>query len=687
MKQKDKYPDMQEGLYGFLSHEQGILDLENLKYKILGSTQELTEKLENKEINGIEYHILLNEKFKGVNKDEILKSINERIEEEKREEEGRDIKEEKIKEEDKKEEREEKRGDDKKRRTIIIGTAAILLILIAILSIVYTNPDALTGYAVGIREAQEVVGYNRVFDHYTETQLDFTNLTSLSISGELQGTRATVKLRIDGIEYIIADIVNEQTGNLITGLAIAEQGEEYALSTDKNEYALGETVYITVEPGTGNKSLYVSYGAETHKLDDSTYVTQNPGEHQAIALIVLPDDILRLETNFTVINETVNITINESVKSVNETINETANETINQTVNDTIDTINETLNETINQTTNETTNQTVNDTTNETSTTGHIFENLCLETCSLPEISNPVLIIELEEGSSLTLTELSITQNKENQAPQHTRTIPDITITTAQTANLNLDEYFFDPDGDTVHYDINDISEINGVVNQEILSISSTQEGTYVAYIYATDGDELITSNTFDIIVTQADTNATTNQTINITPPTGNETTVIIEPVLEPQQALCSHPNPNKRPPECIEGSEEEYFKSKSIHLKNLDRKPIGRITAFGNLVIEGSLTENSDGEAGSRDFRISYSLADGETEITTAWVETSTGDLHLRGNLYEEQFTLLSGGKDTFMIQNRKGTNLGYFDRRTGDLYLRGNLIEGRPETDVTGE
>ena len=117
--------------------------------------------------------------------------------------------------------------------------------------------------------------------------------------------------------------------------------------------------------------------------------------------------------------------------------------------------------------------------------------------------------------------------------------------------------------------------------------------------------------------------------------------------------------------------------------MDNLDKMAVARITTFGNLVIKGKLIENSTANPGSRDFKINYFINYGETEVVAAWIDTATGDLHLRGALYEEQFTLLPPS-DAFVIQNRKGTNLGYFDKATGNLYLRGNLIQEKPEEDI---
>lgn len=631
-----------------MNPEQNIQNLEQTKDEIIRFTNQLDQKLHSQEIDGIEYHLLLNEKLNSKTKKEVLNYIDQRIQ----------LEQNKI---------QESHNKKKRKTSLTLGAAAIIIILMAIIGIIYQNPDALTGFTtLGIREKQESIEYNRIFDHYTETQLNITNITSLKISGVLEGTGANVKLRIGDTEYLVADLTNQAPeAPLITGLVIGEEEPqpEYALSTDKEEYTIRETVTLTIEPPAENVSYYIETGTQRIKQDDNTYLTEQAGEHQAIALIVLPDDILRLETSFTVLEEEANITINESI---NDTVNETTNITINETINQTINESNE---------------------TNASQTITLNFSELCTETCNLIETSNPILIIELEENTTLTIIEIIVVQNKENQAPTQIKNIPDINITATQTATLNLDEYFTDPDQDALHYDINEIPEISTEITQEILTISSGTKGNYLAYIYITDGDQLITSNTFQIIITQEEIPVTneTNQTIPEINITTNETNQTQENItITDITSLCSHPNPNMRPPECIEGQEEQYFKDRSYYLKDDNRKSIARITAFGNLVITGSLIQNSTTSPGSDDFKIGYALADGETSIVTAWIVSETGDLHLRGNLHEEQFTLIPSNK-VFLIQNRKGTNLGYFDRTTGDLYLRGNLIQKRPEPDVT--
>ncbi|MBW2990905.1 hypothetical protein KY348_04320 [Candidatus Woesearchaeota archaeon] len=633
-----------------MSYEDRIKELERTRSEIIRFTNELDEKLRIKEMDGIEYHVVLNEKLGGKSKEELINYIDQKLLLEKK----------KLQD----------RNQNKKRKTTItISAAAIVLIIMAIIGIIYTNPEALTGYTTATKEIQEIIEYGRVFEHNTETQLNITNITSLKISGELTGTGAKIKLRINDIEYLVADVnkpAEEQS--LITGLAIGEEpAPEYILTTDKTEYALGEIIYTSVTPEAENKSVYVAYEEETHRLEDNTYLASQPGEHQAIALIVLPDDILRLETNFTVINVTVNASTN---KSINVTENESINKTINQTIN---------------ETSNATGNATINETTN-ISEEGYVFANVCVDTCNLIETSYPILLVELEEDSSLTITEITVVQSKENSAPTQIKTIPDISITTSQTAILNLDNYFSDPDEDLVVYDINEITEINTPIEQETLTINSKTPGIYTAYIYATDGDKLVTSNTFQITIIE--TNATINQTINITPTTNittnetNTTTPANETITPPTKTYtlidpCVHPNPNMRPLECIEGTEEKYFVLESVFLSNPKRGNAARITPLGNMIITGQLFENSTMSPGTNDFRVTERNTDYEY-VPVAWIDSDTGNLYIIGQLYEEDF-FLSPTRNAFVVQNKRNVNLAYIDRRTGDLHLKGNLIQQR--------
>ncbi|MBN2052781.1 hypothetical protein JW756_04730 [Candidatus Woesearchaeota archaeon] len=642
-----------------MNHNENIRKLEETLNEVIRFTNELDEKLARNEIDGIHYHVLLNEKLSGRTKEEIISHIEQKIKEEKN------------------------KAREGKKKTITISAAAIILIIIAIIGIIYPNPGALTGYTTATKQIEQKIDYNRVFEHYTETQLDLTNLTSLKISGTLEGTGAKIKLRINGTEYLIAQITNPtEQPSQITGMVIEEETTQYTITTDKTTYTLGETATITITPTTNNQSLYVSYGEETHKLETNTYKPETTGNYQIIALIVLPEDIIRINTNFTVTSKNNSIFAVPEKSNFSETETTTTEETpketneTNQTTptNETTPTENTTVNET---------NQTNETTPTEPTTNAFVFENLCTETCTLTENSNPVLIVELDDNTTLTINTLTTTQTKENLAPEQNKNIPDITLAKGESRTINLNNYFKDPEEETIQYDINKIPEITTTINQNELTITSQNLGKYTAYIYATDGNKMIVSNTFTITITETteetttETNQTTNETTGL--PISNETEIVLTPIID-----CGNPNPNNRPVECMIGQEDKYFKDKSIFIENLDKTQVARITAFGNMVIRGKLYENSIYAPSSRDFRVNYFIDDGETEVVSAWIDTATGDLHLRGTAHEEQFSIIPPSTGAFIIQNRKGTNLGFIDKITGDLYLRGNLIQEQPEENV---
>ena len=518
------------------------------------------------------------------------------------------------------------REKSNKKTIILASAAAVILVALAIIAIFQSQQGLLTGYIVATREIQQAIEYNGTFEHYTETRLEVTNITSLRISGTLEGTRAIVKLRVNGVEYLVADIAKLQ-GEQITGMMVGEESS-HTISTDKTSYSLGETVTITITPDAAEKSLYVAHSEETTKLDGNTYLPAAAGEYTAIALIVLPEDIIRIETNFTVI----------------EQIAETANQT--------------------NTTTSETPAE-PEPTPEPTIPTGYEFTALCTETCNLAETTNPTLIVELEPDSKLTITELITTRITENSAPEQTKNMPDIILQSGQTTTLSLNEYFADNDGDTVQYDINEIPEINAQLEQSILTLSSDNPGVYTAYIYATDGDKLITSNTFTITITE-----TAEQT--------NETAPA-EPVISGTTDSCSNPDVNLRPSSCFVGVEDLAFEELTIDIQDQQRERVGLFTRYGNLVIRGLLLQNATGEPGANNFQLGFSERSGfvETRTTTAWISTETGNLHLRGRIYENQDTLEPSQFNTFIIRNKHNMILGYFDELTGDLYLRGNIVQ----------
>lgn len=542
----------------------------------------------------------------------------------------------------------------RKRRMALIGVAVVILVIVAIGISLYGGTGEITGYSVATREVPETTTYDAVFEQSTEIPLELANITSLKITGTLEGTRAVVKLRINEMELLVADITipNEE---IITGLTIAEELPTYIISTEKPEYALGETVTITITPDAEDKSLYVAYGEDNTKLDEgtNTYLPAAAGEYQAIALIVVEEDILRISTNFTVIEASSEEPVEDEVTEEPTTGEESSEALTEPTEEEAVETAEE---ETIAE--------------GEPAATIYEFTELCSDTCNLGATTNPTLIIEVEPGSKLTIKEVTITRMTKNSAPEQTQSIPDMNLAAGQAASLSLDEYFADPEGDAIQYDMNEIPEVSAAILQSELSISSEAPGVYTAYIYATDGDQLVTSNTFTITVDAgefiAETNETTNETINET---------IGEIITDP----CANPDINQRPSICFVGVEEQAFEELNIDLQDKSRGTIGRFTRFGNLIIKGLLMENSAGSPQENDFALGYTEREGfdETRVNSAWISTETGNLHLAGRIYENQEELSPAQFNTFVIRNKFGMILGYFDEVTGDLYLRGNIVQ----------
>ena len=182
--------------------------------------------------------------------------------------------------------------------------------------------------------------------------------------------------------------------------------------------------------------------------------------------------------------------------------------------------------------------------------------------------------------------------------------------------------------------------------------------------------------NGFEIRIIQ--TNETINETINITT---NET--IITPItnITPSEEIdpCTHPEINKRPSYCFVGIEDKVFKALTVQVQNKKRGNVGLFTRFGNLIIRGLLVQNSTGEPGKDDFEIGFSetIDFEEVRTHTAWIDDETGNLYLKGRIYENQEILNPSQFNTLIIRNKFGLILGYFDEIKGDLYLRGNIVQ----------
>jgi len=140
------------------------------------------------------------------------------------------------------------------------------------------------------------------------------------------------------------------------------------------------------------------------------------------------------------------------------------------------------------------------------------FNNSCVETCqlSLNETSYR-LRIELK-NANLSLNSISYTiipKERENNAPEVLKEIPDISIPKNSKFSINLDEYlskyFFDKDNDSLNYKIYEMDSISVFINDSIATLTPEKEftGTRYTFITANDSQSIAVSNVFKINVTE----------------------------------------------------------------------------------------------------------------------------------------------------------------------------------------
>jgi hypothetical protein len=507
---------------------------------------------------------------------------------------------------------------------ITVGSTALLVLVLAVISFTFLKPGGLTGYVVADQPVEQVHEFNQEYLTSSDTTLSYERLKGLKITGSIEGPGAVVRLKTATREYLVANL---------TGTS----AKTFTLTTDRKSYSVGESVIITINPEIATKSVYVQKGENNTLLNETTFLPIEEGEYTIVAIITTENDILRLSLNFTVQNESQDNTTNEVV-SATENMNE------------------------------------------------NTFSDLCQESCLLQEEeNNPTISVELLEGSKLTISDLLTIEMQTPTQPVQVKTFADTNLNIGESKSYVLDEYFSNPSGGNLSYDVSQVQGVTAIVSTNILTLTGEVNGEYSAHVYATDGNSMLTGNDFKITVGSEVQNQTNKTETSPTPETNETTNTTINQTITsaPTGPDCNDPNPNNRPLSCIEGSEDEYFTPKIIYLENIDKAPVARVTTFGNLVIQGNLVQNSQSSPSSSDFRVSRSTPESESETTVAWINSQTGDLHLKGSLYEEQIDLVPPNTDAFLVQNRKGTTLGYFDKASGNLYLRGNLITEKKELD----
>lgn len=306
-----------------------------------------------------------------------------------------------------------------------------------------------------------------------------------------------------------------------------------------------------------------------------------------------------------------------------------------------------------------------------------VFTTVCVETCTLPGLNGTAHIIT--EGGVATIRLLG-EKNIPNSAPELTTPYEPVLVN--ETTTIDLSGHFTDVDADELFYSTSTTSLATLVVVGTQLTITPIELGVENITIYASDLRDLVPA-TFTLVVepmiqaTVEITNTTLNVTTNSTRPTlptVNETTntTIVNETLD-----CSNPDPNARPTSCLLTNATEWFPDQDVYWENPERTKVAKFNEIGNLLITGDVVSRSTGDPGPQDFVVGYPDRDRNT-VPLVWINMETGDLHTRGDIIEEEASIVSP-PGSYSIVNKRGVYLAYVDMDSGDLHLRGNIIPYR--------
>lgn len=297
----------------------------------------------------------------------------------------------------------------------------------------------------------------------------------------------------------------------------------------------------------------------------------------------------------------------------------------------------------------------------------------CGDACHVNLTGEAQLRIAITGDASVTISTI-VQSAYGNRAPQLAMPIQDISGT---TVTIDLAAYFTDADSDELFYESSDNPGVQEELDGSLLTISG-DPGTYEYVTYASDLRELTPSNPFTVTIIAAQPESNSSQgTANSTPGSSAANGTNGSGYETPAPGTCDDPDPNRRPLECLQGNDSTYFRPDDLFLENKQATAVGKFTPIGNLLIRGEVIERSAGAPAGNDYQLGYTDAAGDF-VATVWIDSATGDLHLRGTLTEANGNIpIESGLSA--IANRRGIVLALIDRSTGDLIIRGNVIPYR--------
>ncbi len=437
---------------------------------------------------------------------------------------------------------------DGKAKDKLLLVASILLILSLL---VITFYGTITGLLTFNNEITHSILIDKNYTTNSIEKLDINgSITSIKLNGKYYGT-FSIWINNSGEMLLLAESTDYK--NMLTGHVIEEDNAENTKDNNNNDSTnVNNTIIEIIQENITNSPIEnLTENITTNiTLNETTIVNETILISETINITTATSTTSEIvEFNETTINNTnIIINISENITIKNNNTENTTTPIIEEisTTNPTTTTI-ENNNTTIENITNHTIEEIIN-TINETNITEIIelqknYQTLnlvCVDTCLINKnITSAELIIEVYENSSVEISNIEYTTPKISSAPIQTKLIENI-ITNNSTIIIDLSEYFTDTDNDEILFDSSSTEGLLYTIDKNIITYNTLQNGTYTTYIYATDGQNTITSNTFTIIFNASIENETLNISEYII--TNNSKIVIGEPVkwtkIIPQELL-----------------------------------------------------------------------------------------------------------------------------------------------------
>ena len=588
-------------------------------------------------------------------------------------------------------EQKDKRG--RERKEFLVIALAILLFSISFFIITIDDP---TGRVISdVQETKK----QQIKENFTEdTILDFEleNITRIATTGKLIG-ESNAKARIyaetsGGSKLLIAEIDLDETSPQVSPFTArvtdgSQQNEEDEVVDDDVDEDVEDDVDDDVDDETDDEVV----------VDDVDEDVEDDVNVEDVDEVDDADDEVDDDVDDEVVDD-------ESDEVVDDESDDEADEVVDD-VDDEVDD-DEDVDDADDDETDEVDDEVVDD--EEEELLIKEFENTCSQTCDLIKNDFKNIIIEVENGV-LYLDEITYVQELQQLGEGIKQDVESFTLMIGENKTLDATTYF---EGEDLIFDAKTSEGYNYEVRQNKIIFTAEKQGTWESLLYAIENNSLIISNTFNITITEKETTPIENETdidddvedvddeadevvddgvvddvedldpelpineteenITIEDPIENETTEqIINETMD-----CDHPDPNQRPLECIQHENATYFQEENLVVENKQAKTVGKFTPIGNLLITGDYVEHTTEEPNENDYQLGYS-EDGEFK-PTIWINTETGDLHLKGELIEANTNIVHElGK--YAISNKRGILLAVVDRHTGDMTIRGSVIPYR--------